>query len=127
MAGPVGPIALGFGIFAVVVLLGLKWSGFGFVVGSKKTVVDDGKITAVQAGIENIETKLGSVEQRLSTVENDVERRATRDEVHQLELSFTRMEARVEAVDARTSAIAHGVSRIEGFMYEAALQMKRKD
>ena len=64
------------------------------------------------------------IEARISHVESDVQHRATREEVHKLELSFTRMEGRFESIDQRTAATAHGVQRIESFMYEAAMRAK---
>lgn len=112
------PFALA--IVGVLLILGLilKASGFSGI-GKTSKLVDDDKIAAIA---EN----LGAIEKRLGTVEHDVSQRATRDEMHRLELSFTRMEGRFESLSATTQATANAVSRIEEYMYSAALRIKEQ-
>ena len=119
-----GPAVAAIVVVLIVLIVGLKWSGVLATVGSKKTLIDDGQISAVTQGIASIAEKADGSEARISHVEIDVQHRATREEMHKLELAFTRMEGRFESIDQRTAATAHGVQRIESFMYEAAMRAK---
>lgn len=124
LASTAGPAVAAIVVVLIVLIVGLKWSGVLATVGNKKTLIDDGQISAVTKGIASIAEKVDGIEARISHVESDVQHRATREEVHKLELSFTRMEGRFESIDQRTAATAHGVQRIESFMYEAAMRAK---
>ena len=111
------------GIWGLVVVLAVIFTGYTFRnkallnVSDKDKIVDTGQLDA-------IDKKLSTIEGRLGTVENDVSNRATREEVHRLELSFTRMEGRFDSLSATTQATANAISRIEEFMYAAALRSK---
>lgn len=115
--GLAGLILAAFAIMSTVVV-GLFFKNKAVVsVSEKAKLVDSTQLDAIN-------TNLGEIEKRLGNVEHDVTSRATRDEVHRLELSFTRMEGRFDSVSSTTQATANAVSRIEQFMYDAALRAK---
>ncbi len=124
-----GPVAAGIAVVFLVIFFGLKWTGLLTTIGDRKKLVDAGQMTAVANSLEGIKSSLDGLNRRMTVVEHDIEGRATRDEVHELELSFTRLEGRFDFLESTMKATAAGVTRIEDFMYEAALRGRgaRKD
>jgi hypothetical protein len=110
-------------ILAVVAIVGTVLGGIVFKNKAVVSVTDKEKLVDSKQ-LDLINSNLGEIEKRLGNVEHDVTSRATREEVHRLELSFTRMEGRFDGVSATTQATANAVSRIEQFMYDAALRAK---
>lgn len=76
--------------------------------------------------LSSINTKLGGIDRRLGEVENDLKYRPTRREVHDLELSMTRLETEVISIKETTEKTNRGVNRIEEFMMTASRTEKGK-
>ncbi len=118
--------ALGVGVFLTIVVIVLlsKFFGITVIVDKAKVVGDDRKITAVSGGVEKIKEQLSDIGKRLGEVEKEVSNRATRGEVHQLELAFTRLEGRIDAVSMTIQANTNSLTRIEEQMYAAAVRLR---
>lgn len=108
------------------VLKALGYSG----IGDKSALVDGNKVNAVSSGVLVMQSQLSDIEKRLRTmeqvekrlavVEQDLPNRPTKEDHHRLELSFTRLEGGVQQMAAKIEATAHGITRIEDYMYAAA-------
>lgn len=127
-----GPIAAAIGVVLLVLFVGLKFTGVTAVFGERKTVVDDGKLSAVTTGIGRIESKLETVEQRIAVVERDVEARATRSEVHDIQLALAKFEGRMDLLAQIGKETNATVERIDGYMFDygvraAAARLRAKD
>lgn len=120
-----GPVAAGIAVVLLVLFFGLKWTGLLATIGDRKKLVDSGQMTEVANSLAGIKQSLDGLATRMTTVERDIEKRATQDEVHELEISFTRLEGRFDYLESTMKATAAGVTRIEDFMYEAALRGPR--
>lgn len=131
--------ALFVAVVAVVLILGavltplFKFLGIVVIGGTKAKVVDEEvkRLATVNTGVGDIKgelaeikTLLGAFESRIGLVEAGVQNRATREEMHKLELSFTRLEGEVKSQALTTQNIYTMVSRIDDFMYREALRTK---
>lgn len=63
---------------------------------------------------------ISEIKERLAAVENDITNRPTREEMHRLELSFTRLEGEVRSQGMTIQSTAAAIGRIEDYMYAAA-------
>lgn len=114
--GSVAALVIAITIVLAIVFFGLFLRNRAVVsIGAKDKLVDNSQIVSIQE-------QLGAIASKVNGLERDVHDRATKDEVHQIELSVTRMEGRIDAMATTVQATAHGVSRIEQFMLAAALQ-----
>ena len=126
------PIFIGICAVILALFLGLKYAGVGVAFGNQKKLVDDGQLAKVAKGVETIGGKLETVEQRLATVEHDLDQRATRTEVHEIQLALARYEGRMSVIEQVGKATNASVERIEGYMFEYgvranAARMRRDD
>ncbi|EAU40177.1 hypothetical protein FP2506_11492 [Fulvimarina pelagi HTCC2506] len=103
----------------ITVVLGvvfiLKWTGFT-AFGDRSKLVDAKAIVKVSEGVDAIATDLKNLDRRVAAVEKDVGDRATRQEVHDLQLSIARMEGRFDLMEASMKAIGGSVTRMEDFL-----------
>lgn len=116
-----GPVAAGIVAVLAIMFVGLKWSGVGFTIGSRTTLVDDGKFDAVAAGVQGIADKIESVERRVTAVEQDVETRATREEVHEIKLAIAESKGQMAVLGEIGRQTRSSVERIEGYMLEIGM------
>lgn len=109
--GPLGVISA---VLIVMTIIGVYLRQKGLVsIGDKKKVV-------LKGDLSSINTKLGGIDNRLKDVENDLRHRPTRKEVHDLELSMTRLETEVTSIKDTTEKTNRGVNRIEEFMMQSS-------
>ena len=108
-AGPVGATAA----LLLLIFYGLArakgWTGFG----------DKSKMVETSA-VEKIDRRLGTIEKRLTDVEQDLHQRPTRQEIHELEKALARQDERIKSVDRTVTATNAAVSRIESFLIDLA-------
>lgn len=74
--------------------------------------------------IKALSSKIGQIDARLNDVERDIQHLPTRSEIHEIELSITRLEGRFENLDNTTKATSRAVSRIEDFMIDVSKRSK---
>ncbi|MBZ9678911.1 DUF2730 family protein [Mesorhizobium sp. ES1-1] len=106
-------LAAGVALTLLVIVAILKLFGFTGIA-DKSKLVNEGKLNA----------SLSAIEKRLATVENDITNRPTREEMHRLELSFTRLEGEVRSQGMTIQSTAAAIGRIEDYMYTAAAQRR---
>lgn len=132
--------ALGAAVAAIAIILGFVVFPFlikalGLVIGDKSKLVGKEEIKPMAGGVDDIKDQLTGVEERLAALESGFERRLaelahevknrpTREEIHRLELSFTRMEGRFESLDNTSRANSASLTRIEDQMYAAAVRLR---
>lgn len=102
-----GPLGILLVFLVVFVALGLWVRKQGFL------SVEDAARNADNDNLSSINTKLGSVDRRLTEVEHDLQNRPTRDELHRLEISVTQLDGRMSSIEKTTTATNHAVNRIE--------------
>ena len=103
----------------VLVVVTVSWLGLSLR--QKGWPFDGGKQAAPDtARMIDLSTQLANVEGRLTKVESDLRLLPTREEIHQLQLGATRMDARLEGMDRTAAATQSAVLRIENFMIEAS-------
>lgn len=101
-------------------LLGILARQKGWIaIGDKTKVVEGDRLNS-------IDKKLGGIDRRLGDVENDLRHRPTRQEVHDLELSVTRLETKVVSIKETTEKTNRAVNRIEEFMMQGPVAEKGK-
>ena len=114
-SGPTGVFAA---VIIVMVVVGVWFYQKG--IGTKK---DDPSSTADEQ-LSNIKNELGNIGSRLSEVEHDLKNRATRNEVHKLEIEVVKMNEQLLNIDRNVTATNEAVTSINDFMREAALRIK---
>lgn len=115
--GPAGVLTASFLIMAMIGIFA-RQKGW-IALGDKTRVVDNDKLSS-------IDKKLGGIDRRLGEVESDLKHRPTRREVHDLEISMTRLESEVTSIKDTTEKTNRGVNRIEEFMMQASRPEKGK-
>lgn len=63
--------------------------------------------------LSRIADKVSNIDSRLAEVEHDLENRPTRDEMHQLQLTMTRMGGKIDLLQSITTGTGAAVTRIE--------------
>lgn len=113
-----GPVATGvvLAVFAMVMIL--KALGFTGVTGDREKLDNGTKL--MSEGVAGVKTQLEDIDKRLGAVESDLHNRPTKDDIHRLEISFTRLEGQVLSSAATIQATAVAIGRIEDYMYQAA-------
>lgn len=104
----------------------LKALGVTAQIGDKAALVPDSRMTDLATGVDDIKEKLSTIEGRVREVEHELSNRPTREEIHRLELSFTRLEGRLESQAATIQSTANAIGRIEDYMYTAAATARAK-
>ncbi|MBV6648083.1 hypothetical protein ABWH89_11120 [Hoeflea alexandrii] len=105
MAGPVGATAAILLLAFAAIIRWKGWKGFG-----------DGDRMISAARVEQIDTKLGTIDRRLKEVEVDLASRPTREDLYRVELTISRMDERQKGMEATAKATGAAVTRIEDFM-----------
>jgi archaellum component FlaC len=115
-----GPLGIITAVLIVMTVIGVYLRQKGLVsIGDKTKII-------LKDDLSSINTKLGGIDNRLKDVENDLRHRPTRKEVHDLELSMTRLETEVVSIKDTTEKTNRGVNRIEEFMMQSARAEKGK-
>lgn len=115
-----GPLGIITAVLIIMTVVGVYLRQKGLVsIGDKTKVV-------MKDDLSSINTKLGGIDNRLKEVESDLRHRPTRQEVHDLELSMTRLETEVISIKDTTEKTNRGVNRIEEFMMQASRPEKGK-
>ena len=114
-AGPIGGVVAAVAIGLAGLIKAMGWTAFG----------DKSKVVAGQK-LERIDASLGEIKQRVGAIETDLKGRPTRQELHDLELSFTRMEGRFQAVEQTVRATNSAVGRIEDHMIRVSERVASK-
>ncbi len=104
----------GFLVVVTVLVLGLWLRHKGWLFDGAKQAAPDA------ARMIDLSTQMAKLEGRLTKVESDLRLLPTREEIHQLQLGATRMDARLEGMDRTAAATQSAVLRIENFMIEAS-------
>ena len=105
MAGPVGATAAILLLAFAAIIRWKGWKGFG-----------DGDRMISAARVEQIDTKLGTIDRRLKEVEVDLASRPTREDLYRVELTISRMDERQKGMEATAKATGAAVTRMEDFM-----------
>lgn len=115
--GPLGTlIAMLISVLAIGVLARQKgWLS----IGDKTRVVDHDDLSSINS-------KLGGIDKRLTDVEHDLKNRPTREEVHNLDISVTKLDGRMDGIERVTNATNHAVNRIEEHLLRASSVPKGK-
>ena len=111
-AGPIGAVVAAVALGLATIIKAMGWTAFG----------DKSKIVATQK-LQKIDGALQSIDRRVGSIETDLQGRPTRKEMHDLELAFTRMQGRFEAVEQNTRATNAAVARIEDHMIRVSERM----
>ncbi|MEO0496909.1 MAG: DUF2730 family protein [Pseudomonadota bacterium] len=106
-AGPVGVI-LGIVLLGLMIGVWLRQKG-ALALGDKTKIVERDEL-------QSINQKLGTIDGRLSDVEHDLSNRPTRRELHEIEISMTRLEGEVTSVGRVTKSTNDAVVRMEDFL-----------
>ena len=129
LAKSAGPAVAAIVCVIVVMFFGLKWTGVGFTIGSKKTLVDDDKMDGVAAGITHIGDRLDEIDKRVTAVERDIDQRPTKDDFFEVKLALARYEGEMKVIKEVGKQTNATVERIENFMLEsgkAAMRYPRR-
>ena len=122
--GVLALIAAGLVIAIVLgLVLVLKLTGFT-AIGDKSKLVDNEKVDGVVKGISDIRSNLETLDKRMTHIESEIESRVTRDEIHELERAFLKLEGRLLVMEQIGNQTNHAVSRIEGYMFEYGVKAK---
>jgi hypothetical protein len=105
MAGPVGATAAVLLLAFAAIIRWKGWKGFG-----------DGDRMISAARVEQIDSKLGTIDKRLKEVEVDLASRPTREDLYRVELTIGRMDERQKGMETTAKATGAAVTRIEDFM-----------
>jgi len=104
-------------IIVFTVGLVLRYKGW-FVPSSKSGTATTPQITALAS-------RVALVDSRLADVERDIQHLPTRDEMHEFELSLTRLDGRFGVMEDRSKATASAIARIEDFMIDVSKRSKK--
>lgn len=106
-AGPLGAVIIVLGAMALWLFKVKGWTGFG----------DQSKMVAATR-LDRIDSNLSDIKSRLSDVEIDLDRRPSREEFHQVEVTLARMDERLGNNGRINAATNAAVARIENYMIE---------
>jgi len=115
MAGPVGATAAILLLAFAAIIRWKGWKGFG-----------DGDRMISSSRVDQIDSKLGTIDKRLKEVEVDLASRPTREDLYRVELMIGRMDERQKSMEAMAKAIGSAVTRIEDFMLSYAKEQGKK-
>lgn len=111
-------------LFVIVTLL--KFFGFSGI-GDKHKLVDESKLSAVSVDISTVNQRLTTIDNRLSAVERDMPNRATREDVHRVELKNAEIRGEIRAQSATLQAMQTAIGRMEDGVYEAARRFGQRE
>lgn len=105
-----GPLGLMVAFIFIVMTVGVYLRQKGIVsIGDKTKVVAKDRLAS-------IDTRLGGIERRVTSVESDLKNRPTRREVHDLDIAVTKLDGRLQGLEKVTNSTNHSVLRIEEHM-----------
>ena len=109
-------------VTAIVITIGLVLRYKGWIVPAGKS---DGLPQSNVPEIKALSSRVALVDKRLADVERDIQHLPTRDEMHQFELSLTRLDGRFGVMEDRSKATASAIARIEDFMIDVSKRSKK--